>query len=279
MTAYYNENDPYVAQWLRNLIAAGHIAAGDVDERSIVDVRPADLAGYAQCHFFAGIAGWSLALRMARWPDDRPVWTGSCPCQPFSQAGKRKGFADERHLWPEWFRLIRECHPATVLGEQVARAAAWLALVRGDLEAVGYAVGAMPVEAASVGANHRRDRLWFVAHADERGWPQRQGNGSAMGYGHSVAAGGGDVANANGHYGYGRSSIVQMGRGRITSEAENNGQPVRTQWSIEPGVGRVAHGVPARVAKLRALGNAIVPQCAAEFIRAAIDSLAEPEQR
>jgi hypothetical protein len=109
--AYYNEIDPYAAQWLRNLVAAGHIAPGDVDERSIVDVQPDDLRGYTQCHFFAGIGGWSYALRLAGWPDDRPAWTGSCPCQPFSAAGKQRGSEDERHLWPAFFRLISECRP------------------------------------------------------------------------------------------------------------------------------------------------------------------------
>ncbi len=119
---YYNEIDPYAAQWLRNLIEAGHIAPGVVDERSIVDVKADDLAGFRQCHFFAGIGVWSYALRLAGWPDDREVWTGSCPCQPFSAAGKQSGMSDERHLWPAWFRLIRECKPAVVFGEQVASA-------------------------------------------------------------------------------------------------------------------------------------------------------------
>ena len=91
MPAYYNEIDPYAAQWLRNLISSGHIAAGDVDERSIVEVRPDDLRGYTQCHFFAGIGVLSHALRLAGWSDDRPVlvWTASLPCQPFSAAGKQ----------------------------------------------------------------------------------------------------------------------------------------------------------------------------------------------
>ena len=120
MTAYYNEHDPYAAQWLRNLIAAGHIAPGEVDERSIEDVRPQDLAGFSQCHFFAGIGVWSLALRSAGWPDDRAIWTASCPCQPFSAAGKGGGFADERHLWPALHWLIGQCRPQHVIGEQVA---------------------------------------------------------------------------------------------------------------------------------------------------------------
>src|SRR5262245_11153039 len=109
--AYYNEIDPYAAQWLRNLITAGHIAPGDVDERDIRLVRADDLRGYTQCHFFAGIGVWSYALRLAEWPDEEPVWTGICPCQPFSQAGGRGGFEDERHLWPDWKRLISESRP------------------------------------------------------------------------------------------------------------------------------------------------------------------------
>ncbi len=165
--AYYNEFDPYAAQWLRNLIAAGRIAPGDVDERSITDVRPDDLRGYGQCHFFAGIGGWSVALRLAGIPDDRPVWTGSCPCQPFSAAGKQRGSNDERHLWPAFFDLIRECRPSRVFGEQVAGAAgyAWWDHVAADLESEDYAAAAADIGAHSVGAFHIRQRLYWVAHA------------------------------------------------------------------------------------------------------------------
>ena len=170
MTAYYNDNEPYVVQWLRNLITAGLIAPGDVDERSIREVRADDLRGYTQCHFFAGIGGWSRALRLAEWPDERPVWTGSCPCQPFSVAGRQRGFADERHLWPEWLRLVRELEPPSLFGEQVANASAWLNLVRGDLEALEYAVGMVPIEAAGAGAEHFRDRYWFVAYRQQPGY-------------------------------------------------------------------------------------------------------------
>ncbi len=168
MTAYYNEIDPYAAQWLRNLIEAGHIAAGVVDERSIEDVTPGDLRGFAQCHFFAGIGVWSYALRQAGWSDDRPVWTGSCPCQPFSAAGKGNGFDDERHLWPAFQWLIEKCRPEHVFGEQVAagNANAWFDLVQTDMEGMGYAFGLTPFTSASIGAPNIRERAYWVAHAN-----------------------------------------------------------------------------------------------------------------
>jgi DNA (cytosine-5)-methyltransferase 1 len=167
---YYNENDPYAAQWLRNLIAAGHIAPGDVDTRSIVDVRATDLVGYSQCHFFAGIGGWDHALNLAGWHG--PVWTGSCPCQPLSSAGRQRGHADERHLWPAFHALIAQCRPATVFGEQVASkdGREWLAGVRADLEGTGYACGAADLCAAGAGgAPHIRQRLYWVADAKHDG--------------------------------------------------------------------------------------------------------------
>lgn len=165
--AYYNEIDPFAAQWLRNLIAAGHIAPGEVDERSIEDVTPDDLRGFTQCHFFAGIGVWSHSLRLAEWPDDRPVWTGSCPCQPFSAAGKGDGFADERHLWPHFFHLISERRPQHVFGEQVAagNANVWFDIVQADLEGMGYAFGLVPFTSAGIGAPHIRERAYWVANA------------------------------------------------------------------------------------------------------------------
>lgn len=180
MTAYYNEFDPKAAAWLRELIKAGHIAPGDVDGRSIVDIRPSDLIGYKQCHFFAGIGVWSYALRRAGWPDDRPVWTGSCPCQPFSAAGKGAGFTDERHLWPHFHWLIENCRPPVVFGEQVASkdGLGWLDLVQADLEGSGYASGAVDTCAAGFGAPHIRQRLYWVGkrleHAEGVGRLERR---------------------------------------------------------------------------------------------------------
>jgi len=179
VTAYYNEINPHAAAWLRKLIAADLIAPGDVDERSIEDVQPDDLLGYRQCHFFAGIGGWSIGLRLAGVTDDSPVWTGSPPCQPFSPAslanGGAKGQGDRRHLAPVFVRLIRERRPAMVFGEQVASAVRWgwwdeLALA---LEREGYAAAAAVLRADAVGADHERKRLYWVADSSSEG---RQGH-------------------------------------------------------------------------------------------------------
>jgi DNA (cytosine-5)-methyltransferase 1 len=173
--AYYNENNPAIAAWLKELIGFGVITQGEVDERSIEDVTPNDLKGFNRCHFFAGIGCWDYALNLAGWPDDRQVWTGSCPCQPFSAAGKGGGFTDERHLWPAWFHLINICRPDTVFGEQVASrdGLAWLNLVSSDLEGALYRCAPFDIPAACVGAPHKRQRLFFVADSASDGHSKR----------------------------------------------------------------------------------------------------------
>jgi DNA (cytosine-5)-methyltransferase 1 len=168
---YYNEYDPFAAAWLRELIKDGLIPDGVVDERSIADVAPEDLKGFTQCHFFCGIGGWSRALQIAGWSPDRPVWTGSPPCQPFSSAGNQKGKDDLRHLWPVFFNLIRECKPPTIFGEQVASAIrfGWLDDLQTDLEAEGYAAAAVVLPSGGIGAPHKRERLFFVADSLSQG--------------------------------------------------------------------------------------------------------------
>ena len=162
---YYNEWDQKTAAWLRELIRRGHLPDGIVDERSITEVAPEDLKGFTQHHFFAGIGGWPLALKLAGWPAYAPVCTGSPPCQPFSVAGKRGGRDDSRHLAPAFLDLIAELRPPVIFGEQVSAAIKelWLDALFVELEEEGYACGSAVLPACSVGAPHKRDRLFFGA--------------------------------------------------------------------------------------------------------------------
>jgi DNA (cytosine-5)-methyltransferase 1 len=253
VTAWYNETDPYAAQWLRNLIAAGHIADGVVDERDIRDVRPDELAGFAQCHFFAGIGVWSHALRRAGWPDDRPIWTGSCPCQPFSEIGLGEGFDDERHLWPHWYWLISQCRPSVVAGEQVASkdGLAWLDLVSADMEGAGYAFGAVDICAAGFSGAHIRQREYFL------------GLGDAQHAGLERHAGDGD-----------RSDQSRWLDPETYRSAGETGLCGGARWidcgagikrPIGPGLEPVAHEDPRTMGRLRAYGNALDAETAAEF--------------
>lgn len=353
----YIEHAAYPAQWLRNLCERGHLPQGNVIERDIREVSANDLRNYAQVHAFAGIGGWPYALRLAGWPDDAPVWTGSCPCQPFSRAGKRKGTADSRHLWPIWFSQIAECKPAVVFGEQVAGpdGLAWLDLISTDLESIGYAFAAADLCAAGVGAPHIRQRLFFAAvrmgdsnrfrlqsglsatGPGARRQTQCAGNLDNLGMGDPLCEGSthhqlvpspakdsrsqgsvrvsasvlagkpchiGMANNRGGRCQLRRHQAAKgsqvcgldiadgLGRQRRGAAPQEVGEH-EAFWAGEafwewlylrdgtvrptkPGVHVVAHGVPARVAKLRALGNAIVPQVAAAFVTTVMESLREP---
>lgn len=320
---YYSEFDPHAARWLRNLMADGLIPQGEVDERDIRDVSATDLRGFTQCHFFAGIAGWSLALRLAGWPEDRPAWTGSCPCQPFSAAGKRQAQADERHLWPAFFRLVRECRPDVCFGEQVEGAIGhgWLDGISADLEGEGYAVGSAVLGAHSVGAPHVRQRLFWVADADggqrrngrlqpgreHRQQPEDGGVGDGMGHAEDDRTSNDretwqpDAKRPSTNRGVGQSRGTgleeRVGDGRVQREAgrPQPGQAAQlpSHWDsyalipcgdgktrrVEPGLQPLVDGFPfilvdgrtapvSRSQVLRGIGNAIVPQVAAAFIRA-----------
>lgn len=180
--AFYNDISPDACAVLRQCVEDGVIARGVVDQRSITELQPHDLAGFSQIHLFAGGGLWSIAARLAGWPDDRPLWTASCPCQPFSQAGRRRGRADERHLWPDVHRLVAACRPAVVVGEQVAGAAGrdWFDGVAADLGGLGYACRAVDLPAAAVDAPHIRRRLYWIALADpDRGGRRALGRDAA----------------------------------------------------------------------------------------------------
>jgi DNA (cytosine-5)-methyltransferase 1 len=333
---YYNEWDKKTAAWLQELINQRLIPDGHVDTRSICDVQPGDLNGYTQCHFFAGIGGWPLALQLAGWPPDRPVWTGSCPCQDYSSAGKGLGAKGERDLWPAWDALIEHHRPDTVFGEQVEAAIrhGWLDRVRANMERKDYAIGACVLGAHSSGTEelvelydeftgdliwrgyvktgppHIRQRLFWVA--------QPQG-----GYGRTLLERGGEtlpnisgtseivrLADAQGERRTSRrqwdtqpivgdvckdswlgdsDSATQERLGLVSVPVESQQEAGRpghaTPWQgattipcadgksrrVKPGIQLLAHGVPARVVRLRGYGNAIVPQVAAKFISAYMD--------
>lgn len=308
MRSYYNDSDPFCADWLRNLIDAGEIPPGDVDERSITDVTAADLDGYAQCHLFAGIAGWPLALRLAGVPPTTPVWTGSCPCQPFSSAGKGLGEKDPRHLWPDFFRLIRECRPPTVLGEQVSAAIkhGWLDRVFADLEGEAYACGAAVLPACSVGAPHIRQRLFWVADAVDTDW-RRQSESRPETYAPSGRCDSSNIATGSRTDRLGGTNGSQSPLGEVQSARQERQAATGAGWhdyaivycrdgksrripDAQSGILPLAHGIPRdlgrrfpqlarmvasaranRVGRLRAYGNAIVPEVAAAFIRAYLE--------
>jgi DNA (cytosine-5)-methyltransferase 1 len=327
--AYYNDNDAFACAWLRELIKAGLLPDGEVDERSILDVDPADLRPFRQCHFFTGIGGWPRALGLAGWDEEREIWTGSAPCQPLSVAGLGRGHADERHVWPAFYRLVAKRRPATMFGEQVASkdGREWLAGVRADLEGAGYACGAAIMPACAVGAPHRRERLFWVAQSGAAG---QRDNGRALGdegrlavdagaaglrrrYGSTVrggagAGGAGLVADAAGERQCpdeprpdredgqfmdrtgARRNSGDNGATGLAADAGQGGRAVEPPqglglggfWSdavwlagadgktrrVKSGVRLLVDGVPNRVGRLRGYGNAIVPQIAAEFVRA-----------
>jgi DNA (cytosine-5)-methyltransferase 1 len=304
MSVFYNENDAHKVDWLRRAIARELIPDGYIDTRSIAQVRPEDLQGFTACHFFAGIGGRPAALRLAGWPDDRPIWTGSCPCGPFSRAGKKLGFSDPRHLFPEWDRLISVCLPPVIVGELSADATEWIRLVRGRLDRLGYAVGAIPFEAASAGSEHRRERFYFVAdrdHVGRRLEQQQQGGprerprhqsggrrdgelvGNAEGYdqrwpGQSgrteeVAPGGpgagdGLVWVTDGH---GDARRAPPGvRGRV---AGVRGQVVVRRTVETAGVAKEEAHTYSRVGALRGFGDAIDLRAAKAFMTACIEIL------
>ena len=310
MAAYYNEFDPGAAAWLRELIKRDLIADGEVDERSILDVTADDLTEFKQCHFFAGIGGWSYALRLAGFSDDKPIWTGSPPCQPFSIAGQQKGEDDERHLAPHFANLVANGRPPILFGEQVASSAvfgkvarkagsqseaepewAWIDDLQDRLEAAHYAVGASDIPAAGVGAPHIRQRTFFgaVRLADTKG----AGAGNDIGGIRSLHERHGEtsgVADADNSGLQGRAGVPERADQRLVRENSVADQrrpcPLNEFWRdidwllcrdgkwrpVEPGTFPLAHGIPARVVRLRGYGNAIVPQAAAQFVRAFLEA-------
>jgi DNA (cytosine-5)-methyltransferase 1 len=283
---YYNEFDPYAAQWLRNLIDAGHLPKGEVDSRSIKDVKASELTGYTQCHFFAGLGGWSHALRLARWPENRPVWTGSCPCQPFSAAGKGGALLTNvtSGLSGSTSSASADLTLSLVSRLKQRLTTDGSTLFKSDLEGEGYACGAVGIPAGGVGAPHIRQRLYFVANtfgSNEQQWSKNVGKTQFTG-GSSIDSELADNIDA-GSQGRVRGGAHERrpdqhghaGRDGATGFWANcDWLPCRDGKArpVEPGTFPLAHGVSGRVGRLRAYGNAIVPQVAQTFIEAYLES-------
>jgi DNA (cytosine-5)-methyltransferase 1 len=260
---YYNEFNPFAANWIRRLIAAGAIPAGEVDTRPIQEVRPEEISRFDQCHFFAGIGVWAYALQLAQWPDDLPIWTGSCPCQPHSRAGKRRRHEDPRDLWPDWYRLIDACKPPVVVGEQVSGTDgyAWLDRVSADVEDTGYAIGSLDLSAAGVGSPQDRPRLYFVAE----------------GMAHATRLDGQGIVG----FEVSREGRQQPDRGAGAHRLPNQVGwweahdivACRDGWGrpVEPGTHPVAPRSPAHMDVMSGLGNSIVAPLAAEFLMSYLD--------
>ena len=293
MTAYYNDVNPYVCEWLTNLTNANQIAPGIVQCQDIKNIQKEELSQYKQVHFFAGIGGWSYALRMAGWPDSEQVWTGSCPCQPFSQQtfshGGGSGTNDPRHLWPEFFRLIRECKPSVIFGEQVASkpGIAWLGDVFTDLGSEGYATGAAVLGAHSAGAPHGRQRLFWLGYSSSfrtiKTIPKEttqeiysinrtNSDDSLPGMDTTSALDKGSERDKRGSI---KNRIDRARYGYHWREREYIPSACGRQRILFPGAIPLVNGFPSRMEQIRAYGNAIVPQVAAEFIVAFLEVMRE----
>ena len=199
------------------------------------------------------------------------IITGGYPCQPFSVAGRKKGEQDPRHLWPEYFRLVKELRPTWVIGENVSgHIKQGLDTVLEDLESEGYSTRTFSISASSIGANHKRERVWILANS---GRSLREG--SELGRENEN-----EIRKENANQSERSSSAFKLNvadsereglqgseqyetHTRETETQFSASQSLETKgihWAIEPDVGRVAHGIPNRVDRLKALGNSLVPQ-------------------
>ena len=251
MTSFYNDNHPATGAWLQALVNAGELPSGRVQ---VCDVTEADPDNSTHCHWFAGIGGWPLALKMIGWPDATPVWTASLPCQSFSSAGKQRGFADDRHLWPAFRDHIAKHNPPILFGEQTQSKLGrdWLATVQDSLEALGYRTAAADLCGPLVGAPHQRQRLYWMAYAP--GWRERS-------YWEAVQR---TLRGCDNLSAFWAESLEYVDAG--------DGRKLRP---VKPGIQLMADGLPSRVVLSRGVGNAIVPQVAALFIKSSVDALIE----
>ena len=250
-------------------------------------------AGLSTPTLFCEQDAWCCKVLNKHWPevpcypdvrsllDDagRSVWcdilTAGYPCQPFSQAGRRKGDQDSRHIWPEIRDIVQAWRPSWCVFENVyGHVSMGLDTVLDEMDGAGYATKTFVIPAAGVGAPHKRDRVFIVANTDNPRQPasERRGQDSRDQKGYDTGRLCEDVANTENNGCDRRSEktgrarpqdLTEQSRLEVRSEPSRHCQRSRpADWQTEPAVGRVAHGIPRRVDRIKGLGNAIVPQIA-----------------
>lgn len=255
---YYNDIDPHCCDWIRNLISEGELPAGCVECEDIDKIDPEMLVGFNQCHFFAGIGGWALAAKWAYWPDELVLWSGSCPCQPFSTMGLNKGMEDDRNLWPSLHRLINKGDPDVFVGEQVSSSVGkgWLDYVIDDLEESDYSCWPLILPVSIFGAPHERERLYLLADSNRRDDKRRQSEGGRLRFEKSIKRTDHNIGGPSTDFLH--TSCWGDGEWREGCDGTK-------KW-VKPGVCPTHNGVSRFVGQMRAYGNAIVPQAGAAIL-------------
>lgn len=264
--SFYNESNRYCVAWLNNLIDTDWICHGRVYKMSIEDVDAKEVKKFNQAHFFAGIGGWSYALRLAKWPDSRPVWTGSPPYEPFNAKDAKKWKEHPLNFWDSWFRLIAECKPPVIFIETSIKAIqnSWYDVISNDLENIDYAVGAAVLPACGVGAPQIGRRLWVVAESNEEQRTRRGGKSSILASPDSER-----LEERN------QESLSETSIKEHVGQSSTFGFWERTRWlecddgrirATEPGLCPLVDGVSRRMDKIIAYGSSLVPYVAKEFI-------------
>ena len=265
---FYNDNALYPCRVLDRHITEGTLPEGDIYYGDIEKIGRSILSHYHSHHLFAGIGGIPFGLRMGGWQDEWPILTAGFPCQPVSYAGKKLAQADPRWLWPEVVRVLCMVRPPVVLLENTPGILSrGMGDVLRDLAACGYDAKWRVLAAADVGAPHLRERVWIVAYPNSvrheakrqiREWVAETVGGSG-----TMA----DTAHQRDVWGDGSlrenaESARRWDHHRDRAQA-NDG---REWWAAEPDVGRVVDGLPNRVDRIKALGNAVVPQVVAALV-------------
>ena len=273
--AYYNEIDAFCCKVLRKNIDRGYLPEGRVDERDIREVRAEDFMGYQHIHLFAGIGGFPLGMARAGYPSSIRTITGGFPCQDISNAGRREGITGERSgLWKEMYRLIKEAidlhmGPDIILLENVsALVNRGLSTVLGDLAQIGLDARWQCLRASDFGAPHQRERIFIVAHStSRREWEHQATRSEERAQSFDIQSSARRIESGLDRESHGLSARMD----RSHRWPARHGEP---QYNWEPPRNVIGKQLN-RAKRLKALGNAIVPQCVEYVARCVLATIGE----